>query len=48
MNCVLSLITSTEKNKVTDKVGSEEKWTKRIGGDNIIIDRWGKTDGERQ
>jgi len=32
------LIKSTEKNKVKDKDAREEKWTKRIEGDNIIMD----------
>jgi hypothetical protein len=37
-----------KKNKVKDKDGREEKWTKRIEGDNIIVDIWGKPDREKQ
>ena len=44
MHWVLFLIRSTEKNKVKDKEGREEKWKKRIEGHNIIMDEWGKPD----
>jgi hypothetical protein len=44
MHCVLFLIRRLGKNKIKDKDDRKEKWTKRIVGDNIIMDRWGKPD----